>query len=178
MINLDATRVAIQIALVSAASYLGGFYSSGLIHSASASIGGLWSAISGIVVLQATRRKTWSSAWFRVVGTAIGSIVSAAYLTMLPFSPIGMAVSVFATVLLCHGARIPGHARLAALTVTVITVIAYLDPTLSPIKNALLRFSESCIGTAVAVLAGLIWPGPSEPHDAALPATSDDTGRS
>lgn len=97
---------------------------------------------------------------------------------MLPFSPIGMAVSVFATVMLCHGARIPDHARLAAVTVTVIMVIANLNPTLNPIQNALLRFSESCIGTVAAVLVVLIWPGPSEPPDAALPAARDSSARS
>jgi len=176
--SLDAIRVAIQIALVSFASYLGGSHFSGLFHGASASIGGLWSAISAIVVLQATRRETWSSAWLRIAGTAIGSILSAAYLTVLPFSPFGMALSVFATVLICHGARIPDHARLAAITVTVIMVIASLNPTLNPIQNALLRFSESCIGTVAAVLAILIWPGPSEPPDTALPAAHNETARS
>jgi len=81
-------------------------------------------------------------------------------------------------VLICHGARIPDHARLAAITVTVIMVIASLNPTLNPIQNALLRFSESCIGTVVAVLVVLIWPGPSKPPDAALPAARDGTARS
>jgi hypothetical protein len=62
MISPAAIRVAVQIALVSLASYLAGLHFTGLFHGASASIGGLWSAVSGIVVLQATRRETWSSA--------------------------------------------------------------------------------------------------------------------
>jgi uncharacterized membrane protein YgaE (UPF0421/DUF939 family) len=178
MISLDATRVAVQTALVSLASYLAGLHSTGVFHGASASLGGLWSAISGIVVLQATQRDTWSSAWLRLVGTAIGSIVSAAYLTMLPFGAIGMAASVFATVLICHGVRIPDHARLAAITVTVIMVTASLNPTLNPIQNAALRFSESCIGIAIAMLAVLMWPGPKEPFNTAPNATRDDAARS
>ncbi len=178
MISPDATRVAVQISLVSLASYLVGFDSTGLFHAASANIGGLWSAISGIVVLQATRRDTWSSAGLRILGTAIGSIISAAYLIVLPFSPIGMAASVFATVLLCHAARMPDHARLAAITVAVIMVTASLNPTLNPILNAALRLSESWIGTAMAVLAVLIWPGPKEPPNTALQGTRDDAARS
>jgi uncharacterized membrane protein YccC len=57
-----------------------GFYFTSLFHGASAGIGGLWSLISGIVVLQSTRRNTWSSACLRILGTLVGSIISAAYL--------------------------------------------------------------------------------------------------
>ena len=162
MISRDAARIALQIALVSLASYACGSYFTGLFHGASARIGGLWSMVSGIVVLQATRRTTWSSAWLRVLGTLIGSIIGAVYLSLLPFSAIGMAVCIFGTVLLCHAARIPDHARLAALTVAVIIVLSSINQALSPILNAALRFAESCIGTALAVLAVLMWPGPAE----------------
>jgi uncharacterized membrane protein YccC len=160
MIKLYAFRDSILIGLVALLSYLAGFHFTALFHGASASIGGLWSAISGIVVLQGTRRNTWSSASLRVVGTAIGSAVSAAYLSVISFSAVGMAASMFVTAVVCHGIRIPDHARLAAITVGVIMVTASLNPTLNPIQNAALRFSESCIGTALAVIAVLLWPGP------------------
>jgi uncharacterized membrane protein YccC len=162
VISRDAARIALQTALVSLASYACGSYFTGLFHGASARIGGLWSMVSGIVVLQATRRTTWSSAWLRVLGTLIGSVIGAVYLSLLPFSAIGMAVCIFGTVLLCHAARIPDHARLAALTVAVIIVLSSVNQALSPILNAALRFAESCIGTALAVLAVLMWPGPAE----------------
>ena len=155
----NATSVAAQTALVSLASYLCGFYFTGLFHSASAAIGGLWAAISGIVVLQATRRESLSTAKLRILGTLIGSIFSAAYLSLLPFSPIGMAACIFATVLVCHVARVPDHARLGAITVAVIMVVASRDPTHNAILSATLRFSESCIGTAMAVLTVFMWPG-------------------
>ena len=160
MIKADAFRDSILIGLVSLFSYWAGFHFTALFHGASASIGGLWSAISGIVVLQGTRRSTWSSASLRIVGTAVGSVVSAAYLSVMPFSAVGMAASIFVTAMVCHGIRIPDHARLAAITVGVIMVTASLNPTMNPIQNAALRFSESCIGTAAAVLAAFVWPGP------------------
>jgi len=166
VISRDATRVAVQSALVSLVSYWCGFYFTSFFHGASASIGGLWSVISGIVVLQATRRNTWSSAWLRILGTLVGAIVSAAYLFWLPFTAIGMAASILVTVLLCHAARIPDHARLAAITVAVIMVLSSLNPTLSPILSAALRFTESCIGTAIALLAVVMWPGPLAPPTA------------
>jgi hypothetical protein len=40
-------------------------------------------------------------------------------------------------------------------------VTVSLDPRLSPGLNALLRFIESCIGTAIAVLTVVLWPGPA-----------------
>ena len=62
MMSYNALRIAIMVALVALASYIVGFYTTGLFHGATAGIGGLWSAISGIVVLQATRHAAWSSA--------------------------------------------------------------------------------------------------------------------
>ena len=61
----DDLRLALQIALVCLTSYLAGFYFTHLFLGASAAIGGLWSLISGVVVLQATRRDTWASASLR-----------------------------------------------------------------------------------------------------------------
>jgi uncharacterized membrane protein YccC len=145
---------------VSLCSYACGFYFTSLFHGASAGIGGLWSLISGIVVLQSTRRNTWSSACLRILGTLVGSIISAAYLSRLPFSAVGMAVCIFVTVLVCHTIRIPDHARLAAITVALIMVMSSNQPGLSPVLSATLRFCESCIGTAIAVLAVLLWSDP------------------
>jgi uncharacterized membrane protein YccC len=147
---------------VALASYACGSYVTGLFHGASARLGGLWSVVSGIVVLQATRGTTLSSAWLRVLGTLIGSIIAAAYLSLLRFSAVGMAACIFGTVLLCHAARIPDHARLAALTVAVVMVLSSENPGLNPVVSAALRFVESCIGTALAVLAVLVTPETAE----------------
>jgi uncharacterized membrane protein YccC len=163
----NAIRVAAQLAFVTFASYVCGCYFTGFFHTASAGTGGLWAVMSGNVVLQATRRQTWSSAWLQLLGTFVGSVVSAAYLMVLPYSELGMAACIFATVLLCHASRIPEHARLAALAVGVVMVVSSLHPTLHPIVNSVLRFSEACIGTTMAVLVILIWPEPTvEPGDA------------
>ena len=95
-----------------------------------------------------------------MLGTLVGSIVSALYLSLLPFSPLGMAGSILVTVLICHAARIPDHARLASLTVAVIMVLASLNSSLSPLLSAVLRFCESCIGTAMALIVARLWPEP------------------
>ena len=147
-----------QIALAALLAYWIGFSFTSLFPGYLPKIGGLWSAISAVVVTQLTRKDTTSSASLRVLGTAIGAFTSAVYLTVLPFHPIGMAVAIFATGVICTALRVPSHGRLAAITVIVVMVTASLDPALSPGLNALLRFAESCIGTAVAVLVVLLWP--------------------
>jgi len=154
----DRVSVAIQNALVALAAYLLGFYFTASFHGKSSSIGGLWSLISAIVVLQATSRDTWKSAVLRVLGTLIGAMLGGGYLYLLPFSPVGMAVSIGLTVLLCQALKVPDHGRLAAITVALIMVIASSNPELSPLANAALRFIESVIGAGIVVLAVLLWP--------------------
>jgi uncharacterized membrane protein YccC len=160
----ETVRFALQLALVALLSYAGGAAFTDLFHGASARLGGLWSVIAGILVLQTTRRDTWAQARVRVVGTLIGSIMAAAYLWGFAFSAVGLAACTLATVLLCHATGIPGHARSAVLTVAVILVLASLNP-LGPLLAATLRFCESCIGTAMAVLAAHVWPESAPAHD-------------
>lgn len=153
-------RIPAEIALAALVAYLLGSWFTGLFPGYLPKIGGLWSAISAIVVSQATRRETVSSASLRILGSAIGALTSAVYLTLLPFHPLGMALAIFATVLLCAAVRIPSHGRLAAITVIVVMVTGSLDPKLSQGLNALLRLIETCIGTGVALLAVRLWPEP------------------
>ena len=138
MNRAERLRIPAEIALAALVAYWLGSWFTSLFPGYLPKIGGLWSAISAIVVTQAT---------------------SAVYLALLPFHPAGMAVAIFATLLLCAAVNVPSHGRLAAITVIVVMVTSSLDPKLSPGLNALLRFAESCIGTGVAVLAVLIWQG-------------------
>ncbi|APB33102.1 membrane protein-like protein [Gloeomargarita lithophora Alchichica-D10] len=164
-IHRSTVLVALQVALTALVAYLVGFYTTSTPDAANASIGGLWAAISGIVVLQASRRETFAMATLRILGSAIGSLVSAAYLFLLPFSSWGMGLCIFITVVLCHLVQIPDHARLASLTVAIVMVVAGNSPHLSPAVNAGLRFAESAIGTATAMFAILIWEKGAEPRD-------------
>lgn len=152
----EKIRISFQITRAALAAYWIGFLFTSLFPRYLPEIGGLWSAISAIVVTQLTRQETVSSASLRILGTAIGSATSAVYLCLLPFHPLGMGLAILVTTLLCMMVNIPGHARLAAITVIVVMITASLDPHLNPLLNALLRFAESCIGTLVAVLTVLL----------------------
>lgn len=144
MNKVERLRIPAEIAIAALVAYLLGYWFTNLFPGYLPKIGGLWSAISAIVVTQASRQETSSSASLRILGSAIGAGTSAIYLTLLPFHPLGMAVAIFATVALCAAIKVSSHGR--------------LDPKLSPVLNALLRLAESCIGTGVAVLAARVWP--------------------
>ena len=157
-IRREELSISAQIALGAFLAYLIGFYFTGLFPDYLPKIGGLWSAISAVVVIQLNRRDIITSASLRVIGSAIGAIASAVYLSFLPFHPIGIGLAIFATGLVCTTFNIPSYMRLSAITVLVVMVTASLDPKLSPIVNALLRFAESCIGSAIAFLLAALWP--------------------
>jgi uncharacterized membrane protein YgaE (UPF0421/DUF939 family) len=160
----ERLRLPTQIALAAVMAYGIGFHFTSLFPGYLPKIGAIWSAISAIVVTQNSKEDTASSASQRVLGSAIGAITSALYLTLIPFHPLGMAVTIFVTVLICTAMHIQSHARLAAITVLVIMVTSSLNPALNPGLNALLRFAESSIGTAVALLEVRLWPGsPTRP---------------
>jgi uncharacterized membrane protein YccC len=157
--NRGNVVVAVRTAAVCLASYVAGTSFTSLFHAGSTVIGGVWSVVSGIVVLQATLEDTRGSAMLRVLGTFIGASVAALYLFLFRFHPLGMAVAVGVTVLACQALDVPDHARLAAVTVVIVLAVSVADPTIRPALNALLRFFESCIGAGIATLAVYLSPG-------------------
>lgn len=156
--------VAARTAIVCLAAYMAGASFTALFHAGSAILGGVWSVVSAIVVLQATLEDTRGSALLRVLGTLIGAVVAALYLALFRFDPVGMAVCVGLTVLLCQVCGVPDHARLAAVTVVIVLAVSVAYPDVRPALNALLRFVESCIGAGIATLAVLLSPGARRPR--------------
>ena len=150
--------ISVQIALVALLAYWLGFHFTGLFPGYFPKIGGLWSAISAVIVVQVSKKDTADSAWLRVVGTALGATVSALYLSLFPFHAVGMGVLIFFSSLICTSLNMNSWMRLSAITVLVVMVTASLNPALNPALNALLRFCESCIGSAVAVFLISLWP--------------------
>lgn len=149
--------IALQYATVSLLAYLIAFYTVGAVPGQGSlnGVGSMWAVISGIIVFQATWATTIGTASLRILGSFIGAVVSATFLSFFPFTAVGMAAMIGLTVLLCIGLGIPDHARLAAITVTVIMVFSTLNPDVPPVINAALRFCEVIIGSVVAV--GVFW---------------------
>lgn len=140
-------------------SYCGGLYFTGLIHPESALFGAMWAAVSGLASLQDDLPGTRSGAILRVWGTLVGAVIAAAYLTVLPFSTIGLALA--AGLAAGTGAllKMTDGGRLSAITVTVIAILTVINPDLPPFSNATLRFMESCLGSTMALAVALSWAG-------------------
>jgi uncharacterized membrane protein YccC len=157
-LSRDRLRVALQLALISLLASLVGERFTALFHGASASIGALWCAITAIATLQATRPYRWREGLHQLLGTLIGALIGGLYLSLFPFSPLGIAICVGLTALLCEGVGINDSTKLAAISVVVVMVISYTHPALNPLLNSALRFFEACIGVGIAMLASLVSP--------------------
>ncbi|MGH8283835.1 MAG: FUSC family protein [Gammaproteobacteria bacterium] len=131
--------------------YLGARFTA-IFHSASAQIGGLWSVISGLVVLQSTINGTLKASLLRIIGTFIGALICALYLWLFGFSLLGMALCTGLTLAVCYMLNVFEYARLAAATVVVIAIVGSKFPGISPFLNAFLRFAEVVIGVGICIL--------------------------
>jgi uncharacterized membrane protein YccC len=165
-----ALLVAVQFGLASFLSFSIALQVSWYLHGSSvvATIGAMWALISAMVVTQDTRTATFSTAWLRVFGSVIGATISAIYLSFFPFSSYGMAFLVALTIFICVFMGIPGHARLAGLTVAIVMIVSALNPDIPPLVNAATRFFEVIVGSTVAVSIAWLWqylPAPQTPSE-------------
>jgi len=132
--------------------YLGSRFTA-IFNGPSAQVGGVWSVISGLVVLQSTIRETIQSSLLRTIGTFIGALLAAIYLWLFGFSLLGMALCAGLTLAICYLLDIFEYARLAAATVVIISALDQSAVGGAPFLNAFLRFAESTIGVGVCIIS-------------------------
>ena len=120
------------------------------------------SCTSVITVLQMpTYRDSLKPGIMRVVGTFLGALIAYIYLKMLPFSVVGMLLTVFALEALCMILNIYNNGRIATITLLIIMLVSQLSPQSDPMVNCSLRFFESAVGVGVglAVRWSIEWWG-------------------
>lgn len=152
MSKQNIISVTLQNVIIVCAAFLCGFYFTGLFHEPTSFIGGLWAVMSGIIVLESTARDSLRSAKTRIIGTLIGAIISGIYLHFFEFSIPGYAICVGIGILMCYILKLKHAAKLTGITISVILIVTAIEKELHPMMNAGLRFVESAIGTAVALL--------------------------
>ncbi|HEY1773927.1 MAG TPA: FUSC family protein [Gammaproteobacteria bacterium] len=159
--NLDSDIIdrAIEAGVVGSLAFLIGQHLTHAVEGPGAIIGAIWSAIAGLVVLQAGRHDILKFSALQAVGTFMGAIISGLYLLLLPPSIGGLALCTFLTTVACYTVRIPNQARLASAAAVVIMGISILSKQTSPLVNAELRFLESVIGLALAVAVCFAFAG-------------------
>lgn len=133
--------------------YLTGMYATGSFHSASRWMGAMLSCTSLITVLQMpSYKESIAPGLMRVVGTFLGALIAYIYLRMLPFSVVGMLLTVFILEMLCMILNIYNKGRIATITLVIIMLVSQMSPDSSPIVNCSLRFFESAVGVGVGLL--------------------------
>lgn len=137
--------------------YDAGTYLSSLYHFSTPQLGGLWCAISGIIVLQVFIRESFKAAWLRIVGSFVGACTSLIFILWLGYSIKALAICVFATVILTSIFNIKETFRLASLTAAIIIILGMIHPTEAPLINAFSRFIESAMGAAIAIIITAIF---------------------
>ncbi len=156
MLKPTVYNAVIENVVIAFAAYLLGFYFTSMFHIGTSEIGGLWSVISGLVVIEGRKPDTFKSAKLRAVGSSIGAVVSGVYLYFFPFTVIGFAACIGVGALICYLLRIPSHIKLTGITISVIMIVSIIAQDLAPFMNAALRFVESLIGTLVAVAVAIV----------------------
>ena len=107
-----------------------------------------WAPISAIVIIESTIDPR-TLAWQRFAGTALGAALGALIATFFPSSAVVYAVAIFSCGVLCALLRFRGAYRFAAITLSIILLIAHTSPAWIV---ALHRFLEVSLGIAVALV--------------------------
>jgi len=139
-------------------------------------LGGLWAVIATVFVIRGSYDQSVTAALSRVMATLVSFALCLIYLAFLPFHPWALAVLVGASALAATLIGRPGDAITAAITTTVVLLVAAVSPQ-HAWQQPILRLADTVIGVAVGVAAAwleLRLPAfrpapapanpPSEPH--------------
>jgi uncharacterized membrane protein YgaE (UPF0421/DUF939 family) len=113
-----------------------------------------WAPISAIVIIQSTIDPR-TLAWQRFAGTALGAMLGALIATFFASSALVYSVAIFLCGLLCALLRFRGAYRFAAITLSIILLIAHTRPAWIVAAH---RFVEVSVGIAVALILSEVWP--------------------
>ncbi len=116
-----------------------------------------WAPISTIVIILSTIDPL-TLAWQRFAGTALGAAVGALIATYLHPNWMIYGVGIFVCGILCATLRIGSAYRFAAITLSVVLLIAHIRP---PWIVAAHRFVEVSLGIAVALVVTVVWRAPT-----------------
>jgi uncharacterized membrane protein YgaE (UPF0421/DUF939 family) len=115
-------------------------------------LGGMWAVIAAIFVLRDSYQRSITAAVSRTTATLASFLLCLAYLAVAPFHPWALALLAAASALVVTLAGRPGDAVTAAITTTVIMVVAAISPH-DAWEQPILRLGDTVIGVVVGVAA-------------------------
>ena len=113
-----------------------------------------WAPISAIVIIQSTLNPR-AVAWQRFAGTALGAALGAVIATFFPSNTLVYALAIFLCGALCALLRLRSAYRFAAITMSIILLIAHQRAAWIVASH---RFVEVSVGIAVALAVAQLWP--------------------
>jgi uncharacterized membrane protein YgaE (UPF0421/DUF939 family) len=113
-----------------------------------------WAPISAIVIIESIIDPR-TLAWQRFAGTALGAVLAALIATFLPSGALVYAAAIFLCGVLCALLRLRGAYRFAAITLSIVLLIAHQRPAWIVASH---RFVEVSVGIAVALVLAELWP--------------------
>jgi uncharacterized membrane protein YgaE (UPF0421/DUF939 family) len=116
-----------------------------------------WAPISTIVILLSVTDPL-ALAWQRFAGTALGAALGALIATYLPMNWMVYGAAILLCGILSALLRLGSAYRFAAITLTIVVVVAHTRP---PWVVAYHRFIEVSLGIAVALVVTKVWRLPS-----------------
>jgi len=119
-------------------------------------LGGMWAAIATVFVLRHSYHQSIAAALSRMSATLVSFALCLAYLAFLPFHAWALAVLIGLSALAATLIGRPEDAITAAITTTVVLVVAELSPH-EAWQQPILRLADTAIGVAVGIAAA--WTG-------------------
>jgi uncharacterized membrane protein YccC len=117
-------------------------------------LGGMWAVIATIFVIRDGYRRSVAAATSRMAATLVSFAVCFVYLLFLPFHPWALAVLICASALIVNLLARPEDAITAAITTTVVMVVAAVSPQRAW-QQPILRLADTVVGVAVGIAA--VW---------------------
>jgi uncharacterized membrane protein YccC len=117
-------------------------------------LGGMWAVIATIFVIREGYRQSVAAAASRMAATLVSFVICLVYLVFLPFHTWALPVLIGASALIVTLIGRPEDAITAAITTTVVLVVAAVTPQ-HAWEQPILRLTDTVVGVAVGIAA--VW---------------------
>lgn len=147
--------LAIETAVLAAVAFYLGRWSSTIFHVTTRTgpiISGLWCVLSAISVMQGLVNETIKSAWERILGSFIGSLMGSILAASLGYGVPALVICMFSTVIIVTLIKIPDAYRLACLTGAMVIIVGILNPEVPAWQNGASRLIETVLGGLIATV--------------------------
>lgn len=114
-------------------------------------ISGLYCIVAALIAIQANIGSTYKAASTQFFGVLVGSLMGGISTHFLGSSPLSLAFGIFCTLAICSLLQMKDNYRMAAVSVAGVMISWQLHPEISPWLFTFYRFTDSCLGIAIAM---------------------------